>query len=367
MKKTLIAAAVLAASGASFAQVTITGNYTYGFKQSTTASPNSLSGALAIGAATVTQALSGGNAGNSVGEASGFGVDTSLVTFAAKEDLGGGMSAAAEMNIDGLNRSGASGGDSSLKLTTSIGRIGLQYYKPVDYLSGGVSGVGGVGMDNKVFPARSLKESVGFDTKLGPVFVGIAHMEQAGGSTASTSGSAGNGAGLGVGAAGLPSTVGQRLTSLSATYVTDALVANLNYLAYDNRTADSNTSYRDVLRGAASYNFGSFKLGAGISQLTLMSGATLVDSLVAVSVPVTGALTLGANYANETANGFTAGAYGTANLPAAAVDQTRNGYGLSATYSLSKRTSLIASYVNWLPFAGASRNNETNLLVSHSF
>lgn len=367
MKKSLISLAVLAASGASFAQVTITGNYIYGFKQSTTASPSSLSGALAIGAATVTQALSGGTGGNSAGDSSGFGVDISWLTFAAKEDLGGGMSVAAEMGLDGFARGAANGGDSSLKLTTSVGRLTLQSYKPVDYLSGGISGVGGVVMDNKVFPARSLKEAVGFDTKLGPVFVGIAHMEQAGGSMASTSASPGNGAGLGVGASGAPSTVGQRLTSLSATYVGGPLIANVNYLAYDNRTDSSNTSYKDVIRTAVSYDFGSFKVGAGLSQLTIMSGATLVDSLVAVSVPVTGALTVGANYANEVADGFTAGAYGASNLPAGAVDQTRNGYGLSATYALSKRTSLIARYASWLPFAGASRNNETNLLLSHSF
>lgn len=366
MKKSLIALAVLAASGASFAQVTITGNYTYGFKQSTIASPSSLPAGLPAGAAAVTQALSGGTGGNSAGDSSGFGVDTSLVTFAAKEDLGGGMSVAAEMSLDGFTRGAANGGDSSLKLTTSVGRLSLQSYKPVDYLSGGISGVGGVGMDNKVFPARSLKEAIGFDTKLGPVFVGIAHMEQAGGSTASTSGAPGNGAGLGVGAAGAPSTVGQRLTSLSATYVGGPLIANVNYLTYDNRTDSSNTSYKDVIRTAASYDFGAFKLGGGFSQLTIMSGATLVDALVGVSVPF-GALTLGMNYANETAKGFTAGAYGTSNLPAGAVDQTRNGYGLSATYALSKRTSLIASYANWLPFAGASRNNETNLLLSHSF
>lgn len=367
MKKNLIALAVLAASGASFAQVTITGNYTYGFKQSTTASPSSLPAGLLSGAAQITQALSGGTGGNAAGDSSGFGVDTSLVTFTAKEDLGGGMSAVAEMSLDGMARGAANGGDSSLKLTTPVGRVALQYYKPVDYLSGGVSGIGGVGMDNKVFPARSLKESVGFDTKLGPVFVGIAHMEQAGGSAASISGTPGNGAGLGVGAAGSATTVGQRLTSFSVSYLGGPVVANINYLTYDNRTDASNTSYKDVIRTAVSYDFGAFKVAGGVSQLTIMSGATLLDSLVAVSVPVTGALTLSANYANEVANGFTAGSYAGTNLPAAAVDQTRNGYGLSAKYALSKRTSIIASYANWLPFAGASRNNETNLLLSHSF
>ncbi|PQA77596.1 porin [Rhodoferax sp. TS-BS-61-7] len=363
MKKSLIALAVLAASGASFAQVTITGNFTTGYKQTSIA-------AATTTAQGVTQNLAGGTGGNAAGDSSGLGIDTSLITFSAKEDLGGGMSVAAEMSIDGLSRGGVAGGDSSLKLTTSVGRVTLQTYKPVDYLSGGISGVGGAGMDNKVFPARSLKDAIGFDTKIGPVFVGIAHMEQA--STSGASGTTGVGAGLGVGASGSATTVGQRLNSFSVTYVGGPLIANLNYLVYDNRSDGNlgNVSYKDVIRTAASYDFGSFKLGGGFSQLTTVSGATLADGLVAVSVPV-GKLTLGANFASETANGFTAGVYSGSPLivlGAGAVDQSRTGYGLSASYALSKRTSLIANYANWQAFNGASqRNNETNLLVSHSF
>jgi predicted porin len=350
MKKSLIALAVLAASGASFAQVSITGNYTFGYKASSTA-------AAAAGAQSTTQALVGGSAGNAAGDASGLGIDTSLVTFSAKEDLGGGMSVAAEMNIDGLNRGGIAGGDSSLKLTTGVGRITLQTYKPADYLSGGISGVGGVGLDNKVFPQRGLKDSIGFDTKLGPVYVGISHAEQASASGGST---AGVGIGLGAGASGSATTVGQRLTSLSVTYIGGPLIANVNYLQYDNRTANSDTSYKDVIRTAGSYDFGGFKLGAGFSQLTVTSGATITDGLIAASVPL-GNVTLGANFGTETASGTTL-------LGAGVLDQTRTGYSLAATYALSKRTSLIANYANWQAFSGASqRNSETNLLLSHSF
>lgn len=360
MKKSLIALAVLAASGASIAQVTITGNYTFGYKQSTTSASTVATGSTLN--QQVTQGIAGGNAGNATGDASGLGIDTSLVTFTAKEDLGGGMNVAAEMSIDGLSRGGVSGGDSSLKLTTTVGRITLQTYKPVDYLSGGISGVGGVGMDNKVFPARGLKDGIGFDTKVGPVFLGIAHMEQASTSGGSTSGV---GMGLGTGGAGVATSTGQRLNSLSATYVGGALIANINYLVYDGRTDNVNTSYKDVIRAAASYDFGAAKLGGGVSVLTVTGGGTLTDSMVAVSVPL-GALTLGANYAQETYNG-TVVQGGIGVTTAGQLDQTRNGYGLSATYALSKRTSLIANYANWLPYAGANRNSETNLLVSHSF
>ena len=362
MKKSIIALAVLAASSASFAQVTITGNYTAGYKTSTNA-PNKGT-PLQQGIQSVTQALAGGSGGNPVGDSSGLGIDTSLITFTAKEDLGGGMNVAAEMSIDGLNRGGVSGGDSSLKLTTSLGRLTLQTYKPVDYLSGGISGVGGVGMDNKVFSSRGLKESVGFDTKLGPVYVGIAHLEQASVSSSTTSGV---GMGLGVGGGGAAGTTGQRMNSLSATYVGGALIANVNYLVYDGRTDNVNSSYKDVIRTSASYDFGFAKLGGGLSVLTTTGGSTLTDSMIAVSVPV-GAMTLGANFAQETSAGTVAQTFpGPLPLIAGALDQTRSGYGLSATYAISKRTSLIANYANWLSAEGKDRSSETNLLLSHSF
>ena len=67
MKKTLVALAALAATGA-FAQVTITGN-------------------LAMGYAVATNVANGG------GDVSGLGVDTSEIDFAATEDLGGGVKA----------------------------------------------------------------------------------------------------------------------------------------------------------------------------------------------------------------------------------------------------------------------------------
>jgi predicted porin len=362
MKKTLTALAALAVSGASFAQVTITGNLITGYKSSYTA-PNKGT-ALEQGIQSVTQALAGGSGGNAVGDSSGLGIDTSLITFTAKEDLGGGMSVAAEMSFDGVNRAGVNGGDTSLKLTTGVGRVTLQSYKPADYLSGGISGVGGVGMDNKVFPSRGLKDAAGFDTKLGPVYLGIAHLEQASVSSSTTSGV---GAGLGVGGSGAAGTTGQRMNSLSATYVGGALVANLNFLVYDGRTDNVNTSYKDVIRTAASYDFGFAKIGGGVSVLTTTGGSTLTDSMLAVSLPV-GALTLGANVAQETSAGTVAQTFtGPLPLTAGQLDQTRNGYGLAATYALSKRTSVILNYANWLSAVGKDRNTETNLLVSHSF
>jgi hypothetical protein len=95
-----------------------------------------------------------------------------------------------------------------------------------------------------------------------------------------------------------------------------------------------------------------------------MSGATLTNGALSGSM-IFGNLTLGANFATETAaNTAAMAAFG---LAAGALDQTRTGYGLKAEYALSKRTSVVASFANWLAYVGANRNSETNLLLSHSF
>ncbi|MFZ4540096.1 porin, partial [Propionivibrio sp.] len=70
MKKTLVALAVLAASGASMAQVTMTGTFNFGVI------------AITAGKASAT--------GTTV-SSSGLGVHTSEVYLNVKEDLGGGM------------------------------------------------------------------------------------------------------------------------------------------------------------------------------------------------------------------------------------------------------------------------------------
>lgn len=380
MKKTLIASAVLALSGTAFAQVTITGSVAYGYKQSSNAGTDSNKNNVL---AKVADTFVGGTGGNGAGDNSGFGIDTSSVTFAATEDLGSGMKIDASLNIDKLNRASIAGGDTSLKLTTSIGRLSLQTYQPVDYLSGGISGVGGAGLDDKVFSARVNRDSVGFDTKLGPVFVGFSHLE-AGPTKKDTSAVLG----FGVGGAGDPAAVAQRLNSFSVTYVGGPLIANINYLTYDNRgTTDS--TYKDTIRTAASYNAGFAKFGAGYSMTTTMAGATVTDTLIAASVPA-GNWTFGANYGvgevKGSTIGFNASVAGIMKLNPAlsqaqaagqatalgitndSLNGSRSGYSLTAAYAISKRTSLTASYVNWLstPFA-AGRSNEGTLLLSHSF
>lgn len=338
MKKTLIALAVLAASGASFAQVSITGNYTAGYRAST-----------GVGA---TATANGG-------DQSGLGNDTSLVTFTAKEDLGGGLTAGTEMKIDGLTRGGVSGGDSSVFIAGGFGKIAIENGRGADYLSEGTSAVGGVGFDGKVFSTKTASDSISYTSpSFGGLTFGISHDESAidqPGETVAT-----GPLGLGVGAAGTPAGAAyQRGTGVTVGYAAGPLAINGNYKIWDQQgvasATNGNSKSRISIRGA--YDFGVAKLGAGYRNQQFVTGVRQ-DSFLAVGVPL-GALTLGADFAQRV-HSDTAAAGGT--------DGTRTGYGLKAEYSLSKRTSLIASYASWERVVAASqRSTETNLLVSHSF
>jgi predicted porin len=339
MKKTLIALAVLAASGASFAQVSITGNYTAGYE------------AIGNGAS---------------GDSSGLGIDTSLVTFTASEDLGGGMKATAVMSIDGMSRGGIAGGDSSLALAGSFGTVTLATGRGSDYLSGGVSGVGGVGLDNKVFTETNASDSIAYKSpSFSGLTFGLSHAEDAGNRTGETqSGYLGLGSGATGSnnlASGSTTSFIQRSTGVTVTYAAGPLVATGNYTSWDQQgvatsTATGANNSKSRVSVAGSYDLGVAKLGAGY-RATQFTAGTRQDSFLAVGVPL-GALTLGADFGQRTQ----------ADRLTAADNGTRTGYGLKAEYALSKRTSFIASYASWERTVGADkRTTDTNLLVSHSF
>ena len=130
MKKTLVALAVLAASGASFAQATITGTYAFGFASQT---------------------------GGGAAAQSGLGTDTSDVNFAASEDLGGGMSASAKMGISGAARGSAvTGNTATVGIKSSSFGVTLGTIESTNgLLAIGSSGASGFGLDGKVISGSS--------------------------------------------------------------------------------------------------------------------------------------------------------------------------------------------------------------------
>jgi hypothetical protein len=143
MKKSTIALATLMISGASFAQVTVSGNLAMGYKSTT----------------------SGTGA-----DASGLGVDTSEIVFTATEDLGGGQTVAAKMSLAGADRSGESGNgtvggrDATLSYTNkSFGRIQFGSTQGVELMNGiPTAGAPVVDMDGKLFPTRTNSDYISY-------------------------------------------------------------------------------------------------------------------------------------------------------------------------------------------------------------
>jgi hypothetical protein len=328
MKKTLIAMAVLAASGASFAQVSITGAVAMGYQADTNASN------VATG---------------------GLGIDTTALTFAASEDLGGGLKASASLGLDGVNRGGANGGDTAMSLSGSFGKVGFSSSRGSDYLSGGVAGVAGIGLDGKLFSGLVATDNMTYALPaFGPVTVSFVTEE------VTTAENAAGGFGIGSGggfAAGATPAAYQRRNGVAVAYSAGPLAANAAYQAYDrNTSAEGSTQMSNRVRASFSYDLGVAKLGAGFDQRQLVVG-TRVDSLLGVSVPV-GAWTLGAQYGLRT----------TADYVSAASNGTRSSTGLKAAYALSARTSLSYTYVKFDASVNpANASTYQAVLLAHSF
>jgi predicted porin len=333
MKKSLVALAVLAASGAAMAQVSITGNLTAGFR-----STDNGNGATA----------------------SGFGVDTAEVVFTATEDLGGGMKASAKLGLVDASRGNTAGrpntgfgpGDSELSLSGGFGKLALSTARGADYLSGGVAGVGGTFMDGRVLSNRVSRDSVAYSMPLGPVTVGVTYSEAPnllgldGGTSGGTTGA-------------FPQSLADvtfpaREVALSVQYSDGPLVADFGYLTND----DIGAKNQNHIRGAISYDLGVAKLGGGMErqswEFTGGDKVTVTDTLLAVSVPL-GATTLSANWAQREVS------------DQAAENGKFDGYGLKASYALSKRTSFSVDYTNWANDIDAKKQSEYNIFLSHSF
>ena len=324
MKKTLVALAVLAASGASFAQVTMTGEFTWGYK-----------------------ATSNGAGADS----SGFGVDYSNINFAATEDLGGGTKLSVKMGIDGADRSqdggaAVSGQDANITLTGGFGKLMLATMENGNYLGNGIAAAGDptwIDLDGKVQGAKSNGDRIQYSYAFGPVTLGLQHLEPA--------------AGLGEGI-GQTGNAAQRRNLIEVTYAAGALTANAGYAAYDNQVDNSTASNTNKVRGSANYDFGVAKVGFGIESNKKGRGS-VVDTFLGVNAPI-GALTLGMTYGTNKldTDGF-----------APATDGTRSGYGVGAAYALSKRTQLIANYRSWetTPVGTGTRSTDTRMYIDHSF
>jgi predicted porin len=321
MKKTLIALAVLAASGASFAQATITGNYTFGYKQTQDAGKAS---------------------------SSGIGTDTAAVKFAASEDLGGGLKAAAQVTIKSAYRGATVGGeDAKVTLTGGFGALTMGTVESANgLLAIGSSGASGFGVDGPIITGSTNLDVIGYGLPLGNgLTLGLSYTDL---------GVAKDVPNLGEGTTG--AAIGQSSWTAGVTYAAGPLAVKLDTTAY-NRNGDTDVTSnkgQSRYRLSAAYDLGMVRLSAGYSRKSSSGDTTDTETLFGVKVPA-GALTFGLDYA--VAATTTAGVNG----------NDKQGYSAGLSYDLSKRTSVSASYLNWTTKNVDGTNTGFRTFISHSF
>ena len=304
MKKTLVALAVLAASGASFAQVTITGNLSGSYQKS----------------------LDGTR---------GLSTSDNSIFFGVTEDLGGGtkFTGSAGFDAGGRNKDFAAQTGSenfSIALTGSFG--GLKY---ASYESDGpFAGVAISGASLAIGPfdanganlGKRAREAVTYTTPAFGGFTGALTYVTAAGQFSSTPGSVGN--------PGITNSKGVASTTAfwdsntkvvpALTYVNGPLKAYVEYAVFNQSYTGTSDDTVTQPTATISYDFGVAKVAAG---WTKPSNNDVTVGL-GVNVPI-GALTLGL----ETFSFNSSATQGTATYSDIAV-----------AYSLSKRTTFKASF-----------------------
>jgi len=354
MKKTLVALAVLAASGASFAQVTITGDVEWGW--------------------------GAGHNGVTKSDNSGLGVDTNELYIDAVEDLGGGLKIAAHMGLIGLGRNGESSGsgnvqgeNTTLSLSGGFGKLDLQTTRNGDYLAG-VTALGAApGLDGNVWGARSYRDQIVYTSpELIPGLKASFYWGEPNFQPDAT-----NDTGMGAGQTG---NTKPRRTIISAIYSAGALGANIGFSSFDNQAGTpTSASAKTGVRAGVNYNFGAAVVGAGIDSTNLENG-TVTDTALNVNVPV-GSFSFGAFIGQRKVSGLVAGATngagsvvesvqgaGTGALLAANTDGTKNGWGIGARYNLSKSTAVWWQYKSYDAILNAPEKSTFNeIALAKSF
>ena len=315
MKKTLLALAVVAASGAAFAQTaTLSGNFTYGYQA------NKVAGVSTAGLTT----------------------DTAAIALVATEDLGGGLKATAKVSLANMMRDGAgTGEDAFVSLAGGFGTISMGAVETDDGLSRAYAGAPVIGLDGKVHSANSNIDYISYTS---PQFVpgltaGVSYVDR--GTTTGT--------GLQAGTTG-PASAQPSFTG-NLTYGAGPISARFDVTQWTRKDqADvASNKLNNRFRVSGNYDLGVVKLGAGYSQLKRIGGgATSKQTEVGISAPI-GATTVGAVYENLT-QGTT----------------KKNGFTVGAQYNLSKRTNVGAGYAQWKT-AGKASDSVFRVLVGHSF
>jgi predicted porin len=298
MKKTLVALAVIAASSASFAQVTITGKLGFSYDKGPDAAARSHGMSMADGD----------------------------VVFGASEDLGGGMKIDASSAVQLRGRTtGVAGRNATLGLTTGVGKFtfgAVESCSKIDNVAGAPVSLayaqdnGGLGGGAPLDACANL-DIAAYNVPVGPVTLGVAYIDSVGA------------AGAGAGA---PFTANQ----VTLGYAAGALGLGLDHTVF----AHGASALFDGLartRLTVSYDLGMAKVGFG-HQTTNHDKAA--QTTFSVAVPM-GAATVGLAYASRAAQSASA-AYGFARA-----EDSRSSTAIGVDYALSKLTTVNVSWANY--------------------
>jgi len=302
MKKTLIALAAVAVSSAAMAQVTISGNVDARYETSKS---------------------------STAAAAKGFLISDAQLNFAATEDLGGGLKAAAKFTIDGFtsdNSSATTKGDGiDISLAGDFGSVIFSSRDSSDYLGndlvtdqlkGSAGGVYNGGVQDRITYTSPTISGIRFQVTMQDGDIGTA------------------------------TTHDNKSNLYEIYYANGPISADFGALTTKKSTnadSDGGTRFR------VGYNFGVAAVSYGEINAKDAAGAKDKATAWSVSVPM-GAVSL--SYAYATIKD--------------AASAKRDGAAFSATYALSKRTSLIAQQVNY-ENADITNAKRTRLTMSHSF
>ena len=258
---------------------------------------------------------------SSAAATAGILISDAQLHFTANEDLGGGLKATARFTIDGATSDGSSiTGDSTLvSLAGGFGSLTFSSadasdYLPMDLVTDGNAFNGTV--DDRITYSSPTISGVRF----------TATMQE------------------GATGAGKSSTNQSQVYELD--YTAGPLTANIGMLTVNKST---HTAFDGGTRFKVGYNFGVAAVSYGVINTKDADGVKDKTTGLSVSVPM-GAVTLGYAYGSHKDGA------------AAAID----GSAYSATYALSKRTSLIGEQVNYetATFSSAKR---TRITLRHAF
>jgi len=348
MKKTLIALAVVAVSGAAFAQssVTLSGKFGYAYTDAKTAAGVKTAGFQAT--------------------------DGDLVA-AAVEDLGGGLKASASLALKlrgrGAQASVVDGRDATIGLSGAFGSVTAGAIEAGNGIMGlGQAGAPVIGLDGKVLDAASNVDIVSYT--LPTLATGLtlkASVIDGVGDVARTKGNISVFAvGYTAGALNLSADFSDYskyadVAAVNGSYIAAGATTLTNYAAADTLPTGATVSAAAVAAGkavdnrtrvSASYDLGVAKVGVGYQVKSYVTAANKDNKQMTygVSVPM-GALTLGAVFASSKDDGAT-------------TKTTGNEFGVN--YAFSQRTSLQVARASWKK-TGAAADTLLRARLMHAF